>query len=120
MAILADKNSRVMVQGITGGAGSFHAKRMIAYGTNIVGGTSPGKGGAVVDEGHAGRSVRRFRAEQNGLHDAIAGEAGGGIEHAGIGAFGKYDGFLARPGPVEKPCHKPRRRFGGACHLPES
>ena len=49
MAILVDKKSRVMVQGITGGAGSFHAKRMIAYGTNIVGGTSPGKGGAIVE-----------------------------------------------------------------------
>lgn len=49
MAILVDKNSRVMVQGITGGAGAFHAKRMIAYGTNIVCGTSPGKGGQEVE-----------------------------------------------------------------------
>ncbi len=45
MAILVDKNSRVMVQGITGGAGKFHTERMLEYGTNIVGGTSPGKGG---------------------------------------------------------------------------
>lgn len=49
MAILVDKNSRVIVQGITGGAGSFHAKRMIAYGTNVVSGTSPGKGGQTVE-----------------------------------------------------------------------
>jgi succinyl-CoA synthetase alpha subunit len=49
MAILIDKNSKVMVQGITGTGGSFHAKRMKAYGTNIVGGTSPGKGGQKVD-----------------------------------------------------------------------
>jgi len=49
MAILVDKNSRVMVQGITGGAGAFHTKRMIAYGTNIVCGTSPGKGGQEVE-----------------------------------------------------------------------
>lgn len=48
MAILVDKNSKVMVQGITGGAGKFHTERMLAYGTKIVGGTSPGKGGAVV------------------------------------------------------------------------
>jgi succinyl-CoA synthetase alpha subunit len=48
MAILVDKNSKVMIQGITGGAGKFHAERMLAYGTKIVGGTSPGKGGAVV------------------------------------------------------------------------
>ncbi|HUV31209.1 MAG TPA: succinate--CoA ligase subunit alpha [Acidobacteriota bacterium] len=50
MAILADKNSRVMVQGITGGAGKFHTERMIAYGTNIVGGVTPGKGGQSVHE----------------------------------------------------------------------
>lgn len=48
MAILVDKNSRVMVQGITGGTGQFHASRMIEYGTRIVGGTSPGKGGQKV------------------------------------------------------------------------
>lgn len=48
MAILCDKNSKVMVQGITGGAGKFHTERMLAYGTNIVGGTSPGKGGQSV------------------------------------------------------------------------
>jgi len=49
MAILVDKNSKVMVQGITGGAGSFHTKRMLTYGTNIVGGTTPGKGGQTVE-----------------------------------------------------------------------
>jgi succinyl-CoA synthetase alpha subunit len=48
MAILVDKKSKVIVQGITGGAGKFHCERMIAYGTNIVGGTSPGKGGMKV------------------------------------------------------------------------
>jgi len=48
MAILVDKKSNVMVQGLTGGAGRFHAERMIEYGTNIVGGTSPGKGGQAV------------------------------------------------------------------------
>ena len=49
MAILVNGNSRVIVQGITGGAGSFHTKRMIEYGTDIVGGISPGKGGQVVE-----------------------------------------------------------------------
>ncbi|MFQ5500145.1 MAG: succinate--CoA ligase subunit alpha [Candidatus Zixiibacteriota bacterium] len=48
MAILATSESRVLVQGITGGAGKFHTVRMITYGTNIVGGTSPGKGGQEV------------------------------------------------------------------------
>lgn len=49
MAILVDKNSKVLVQGITGGAGRFHTERMIAYGTNIIGGVTPGKGGQNVD-----------------------------------------------------------------------
>jgi succinyl-CoA synthetase alpha subunit len=50
MAILCDKNSKVMVQGITGGAGQFHTERMLAYGTHVVGGTSPGKGGQEVSD----------------------------------------------------------------------
>lgn len=45
MAILADKNTRLLVQGITGREGSFHTKQMIDYGTNVVGGVTPGKGG---------------------------------------------------------------------------
>ena len=48
MAILIDQDSRVMVQGLTGGSGRFHTERMLAYGTAIVAGTSPGKGGEVV------------------------------------------------------------------------
>ncbi|MGC4113499.1 MAG: succinate--CoA ligase subunit alpha [Myxococcales bacterium] len=45
MSILIDKDTRVVVQGITGGAGSFHAQQMLAYGTQIVAGMTPGKGG---------------------------------------------------------------------------
>lgn len=45
MAILADKNTRLLVQGITGREGSFHTKQMIDYGTTVVGGVTPGKGG---------------------------------------------------------------------------
>ena len=46
MSILVDKNTRVVVQGITGKEGSFHTGQMIAYGTNVVAGVTPGKGGA--------------------------------------------------------------------------
>jgi len=49
MAILLGKSSKVIVQGITGGGGSFHTKRMLQYGTRIVAGTSPGKGGQAVE-----------------------------------------------------------------------
>lgn len=46
MSILVNKNSRVLVQGFTGTEGSFHATQMIEYGTNVVGGVTPGKGGS--------------------------------------------------------------------------
>src|SRR4029077_3061098 len=46
MSILVDKNTRVICQGFTGNQGTFHSEAAIAYGTKMVGGTSPGKGGA--------------------------------------------------------------------------
>ncbi len=48
MAIIIDENTKAIVQGITGSQGRFHAERMIAYGTKIVGGVTPGKGGSEV------------------------------------------------------------------------
>ena len=45
MSILLDENTRVLVQGITGKEGSFHTSKMIEYGTKVVGGVTPGKGG---------------------------------------------------------------------------
>lgn len=45
MSVLVDQNTKVIVQGITGSHGSFHAKQMLEYGTKIVGGVTPGKGG---------------------------------------------------------------------------
>ncbi len=49
MSILVDKNTKVIVQGITGSAGKFHTQQMLQYGTKIVGGVTPGKGGQVQD-----------------------------------------------------------------------
>tara|TARA_Y100000590_G_scaffold40205_3_gene42905 strand:- start:2459 stop:3337 length:879 start_codon:yes stop_codon:yes gene_type:complete len=51
MSILVNKDSRVMVQGITGSEGSFHTSQMLAYGTNIVAGVTPGKGGQMALDG---------------------------------------------------------------------
>ena len=50
MGVLVDETTRVMVQGITGKEGSFHARGCLAYGTNVVAGVTPGKGGTTFDE----------------------------------------------------------------------
>jgi succinyl-CoA synthetase alpha subunit len=51
MSILVDKNTRLLVQGITGNEGSFHTEHMLAFGTNVVAGVTPGKGGEWVLDG---------------------------------------------------------------------
>jgi succinyl-CoA synthetase alpha subunit len=50
VAIFVDKNTKLIVQGITGAAGGFHARQMLEYGTQVVGGVTPGKGGQKFDD----------------------------------------------------------------------
>ena len=61
MAVLLDRNTRLIVQGLTGREGTFHAKQAAAYGTTVVGGVTPGKGGTT----HEGWPVF------NTVHDAV-------------------------------------------------
>ena len=50
MSIFADKNTRLLVQGITGSEGMFHTRKCIEYGTKVVAGVTPGKGGQKMDD----------------------------------------------------------------------
>ena len=65
MSVLVGKDTKLIVQGITGSAGTFHAKQMREYGTNVVGGVTPGKGG-LVHEGFPVFDTVRGRGQQDG------------------------------------------------------
>src|SRR6201982_1508370 len=68
MSVLIDRNTKVICQGFTGKNGTFHSEQAIAYGTKMVGGTSPGKGGAT----HLGLPVFNTVAEAKGKTDCDA------------------------------------------------
>ncbi len=67
MSIFVDKNTKLVVQGITGRDGSFHTRQMIEYGTKVVAGVTPGKGGQTFDAGPESASVPIF----NTVEDAV-------------------------------------------------
>jgi len=70
MSVLLNKNSRIIVQGFTGSEGTFHAQQMLDYGTNLVGGVTPGKGG----QEHLGKPVFdtvRDAFEQTGADTSV-------------------------------------------------
>ncbi len=71
MAILVDKSTRLVVQGITGGEGSFHTRQMIEYGTNVVAGVVPGKGGTFFDEKIPIFNTVREAVEKEGANTSI-------------------------------------------------
>ena len=87
MSILVDKDSRVICQGITGNQGSFHAEQCMEYGTQVVAGVTPGRGG----EEHLGVHV----------YDTM-GEA--------VVADGRRRQHDLRAGPIRRRCHTRGRR----------
>jgi succinyl-CoA synthetase alpha subunit len=66
MAVLVDNNTKLLVQGITGKEGSFHAEGCLKYGTNVVGGVTPGKGGTSVEIG--GKQIPVFNTVKEARH----------------------------------------------------
>jgi succinyl-CoA synthetase alpha subunit len=83
MSILVDENTRLLVQGITGREGQFHTRQMLAYGTKVVAGTAPGRGGQMVD------NVPVY----NTVFNAV-GETGANTSIIYVPAFGAADCIL--------------------------
>ncbi len=71
MSILVNKDTRLLVQGITGGEGLFHTRQMAAYGTNVIAGVTPGKGGQWVDEKIPVFDSVKIAAEATGANVSI-------------------------------------------------
>ena len=80
MSILVNKKTRLVVQGITGGEGTFHSSQMLAYGTNVAAGVTPGKGGTV----YKGNEKDQFKSEVpvfNTVAEAVHGGRSGYFRH---------------------------------------
>src|SRR5690349_12628011 len=80
MSILVGSETRLIVQGITGRDGSFHTSQMLSYGTNVVGGTRPGKGGSTEQGVPVFNTVREAVRETNANSSIIFIPAGGAAD----------------------------------------
>src|SRR6266545_2521419 len=99
MSVLIDKNTKVICQGFTGKNGTFHSEAAIAYGTKMVGGTSPGKGGAT----HLGLPVLdmvRVKRSLSGSKSRLIGPNCPGVMTAGECKIGIMPANIFRPGSV--------------------
>jgi len=104
MAILIDKNTKVIVQGITGREGSLRSKYMKEYGTNVVAGTSPGRGGQEVNGIPVYNTVKEAVKEQGAIDMSVTFIPGPGVKLATLEAIDA--GIKIIVGPVERvPLH---------------
>jgi succinyl-CoA synthetase alpha subunit len=102
MSILVDKNTRLLVQGITGKAGGFHAKQCMEYGTNVVAGVTPGRGGETWDGKVPVFNTSHEAREKTGCNATMIfvpapGAADAILEAADIGIM---PGYIHKPGKV--------------------
>src|SRR5918993_247342 len=107
MAVLIDRNTRLIVQGITGREGTFHAKQAQAYGTQVVGGVTPGKGGTTHEgwpvcntEGIPTLDMLRALTIVRGSRTRLIGPNCPGLITAGQAKAGIIPGHICREGRV--------------------
>ena len=98
MSVLVNKHSKIIVQGFTGGEGTFHAGQMMDYGTQVIGGVTPGKGG----QEHLGKPV--FNTVSDAVEATGADVAAAGTGAADVDAADFSSAFVAAfdapPSPV--------------------
>ena len=114
MSVLIDEKTPVIVQGFTGNIGSFHAKEMIAYGTNIVGGVTPGKGGTTHLDRPVFNTVKEAaeKTGADGQHRLRAAALRRGLDHGSGGL--RHQDLRRHHRRHSRPGHDP----GEALHAP--
>src|SRR6266542_2703519 len=100
MSILLDDNTRVLVQGITGSEGSFHTKRNLSYGTKVVAGVTPGKGGQKWEDQVPALDMARVYPYVRARGAVLIGPNCPGLISPGKANMGIIPGEITGPGPI--------------------
>ena len=84
MSVLVNGDTKIICQGYTGAAGLFHSKNSLAYGTKVVAGVTPGKGGQVIDGVQVYDTVREAKEATGAFHARCCPQGGGGCSQEGV------------------------------------